>query len=85
MSYIILIFVIIISIVNNKFITSENSDYKRFINLTLLVVSIWAVQNIIEPETCDCKSDSLLIASLIALALMMFLHFINKFLYKNSN
>lgn len=84
MSYVILFFVVILSIFSNKYIRSKNSDYKSFFNLTLLVICIWAVQSIVEPDTCDCKSDSLLIASLIALALMMFLNFIHKFIHKNQ-
>lgn len=77
MSYILLVLIFFISILGNKYIKSFNPELQRFINLSLLVISIWSIESIITPESCKCASDSLLFASLLALGFMLVLNYLN--------
>lgn len=77
MSYIVLILIVLISVLGNKYFKLLNPEQQRFINLLLLVICIWSIESIITPKSCKCASDSLLFASLLALGFMLLLNYLN--------
>ncbi len=77
MSSLVIILVIISFVIKSKFIKSDNST-NRFFDLLLLIVTIWSIQDLIEPDSCKCESNSLFIASIISLGLLVVLSKISK-------
>lgn len=78
MGSIVIILVIVGYVIKSKFIRPDDST-NRFFDMLLLIVAIWGIQDLIEPDSCKCESNSLFIASIISLGLLVVLSKISKF------